>query len=125
MRRNYEKFCEYPIHGIYMLSNPILMVNDPELIRVVLVKEFAKFRDRGLYFDNKVDPSTSGLFFLPGEKWRKLRSKLTPTFTSGKLKQIYPLLQEIGDELAKIVEKSVAKSDIIEVKDLSTRYKKL
>lgn len=104
-----------------MLSNPILMVNDPELIRVVLVKEFARFRDRGLYFNDKVDPLTSNLFFLPGEKWRKLRSKLTPTFTSGKLKQIYPLIKEIGDELAKTVEKDMTKSDIIEVKDLTAR----
>lgn len=104
-----------------MLSNPILLINDPELIRFVLVKEFSKFRDRGLYFNDKVDPLTSNLFFLPGEKWKRLRSKLTPTFTSGKLKEIYPLIKEIGDGLATVVYKSLEKSEFIEVKDLSAR----
>lgn len=97
------------------------MVNDPEIIRFVLVKEFSKFRDRGLYHNEKIDPLTSNLFFLPGEKWKRLRTKLTPTFTSGKLKKIYPLLKEISDELGNIVCKDLKKSDVIEVKDLSAR----
>lgn len=121
VRRNYQKFNEHPIHGIYMLTNPILMVNDPELIRLILVKKFDHFRDRGVYHNDKVDPLTSNLFFLPGVKWKRFRSKLTPSFTSGKLKQMYPLLREIGDELATSVNRSLGISNIVEVKDLSAR----
>ncbi|KAL7304964.1 hypothetical protein TKK_0002759 [Trichogramma kaykai] len=123
VKRNYDKFRDHPVHGIYMLSNPVLMVNDPELVRLVLVKEFSKFRDRGLYHNEKVDPLTANLFFLPGEKWKRLRSKLSPTFSSSKLKSIYPLIKEIGDELIKTVEKSIVNGNVvIEVKDLSSRY---
>lgn len=121
MKENYEKFKKHRFHGIYIFHQPLLLINDPELIRHVLIKDFNKFRDRGLYYNEKVDPLSGHLFLLPGEKWRKLRAKLSPTFTSGKLKQMFPLIQEIGDELIKVCEKTIAEGDIIEFKDLIAR----
>jgi cytochrome P450 family 6 len=32
-------------------------------------------------------------------RWKEVRSKLTPGFTSGKLKLIYPLIQDVCNEL--------------------------
>ena len=104
-----------------MFHQPILMVNDPELIRIVLIKEFNRFRDRGLYYNEEVDPLSGHLFLLPGEKWRRLRAKLSPTFTSGKLKQMFPLLMEIGDELIKICDNSLKEGDVIEIKNIIGR----
>lgn len=97
------------------------MINDPELIRLVLVKEFSRFRDRGMYYNEQVDPLSGHLFFLPGEKWRILRAKLSPTFTSGKLKQMFPLIKEIGDDLIKIGNKTMEQNNIVELKDLIGR----
>lgn len=105
-----------------MFYQPVLMINDPELIRQVLIKDFNKFRDRGLYHNETVDPLTSNLFFLPGEKWRKLRAKLTPTFTSKKLKEMFLLLKETSDHLIKNADSMVKDNDIVEVKDLISRY---
>lgn len=121
MKRQYEKFKKYPFHGIYTFHQPTLMINDPELIRVILVKEFNKFRDRGLYHNEKVDPLSANLFLLPGEKWTMLRAKLSPTFTAGKLKKIFPLVQETGDELAKACNRSLKEGSVVEVKDLMSR----
>ncbi|XP_014233425.1 probable cytochrome P450 6a14 [Trichogramma pretiosum] len=122
VKASYERHKHRPYHGIYMFHQPILVINEPDLIKHVLIKDFNKFRDRGLYHNEQVDPLSANLFFLPGEKWRQLRSKLSPTFTSGKLKQMYPLLREIGDELAKVARLEVERSPVVELKDLIGRY---
>ncbi|XP_058788782.1 uncharacterized protein LOC131662839 [Phymastichus coffea] len=122
VKESYDKFKKFRYHGIYIFHQPLLLINDPELIRHVLIKDFNKFRDRGMYYNEKVDPLSGHLFLLPGEKWRKLRAKLTVTFTSGKLKQMFPLIKEIGDELIKVCDQTITKENIIEFKDLIGRY---
>jgi cytochrome P450 family 6 len=32
-------------------------------------------------------------------RWKEVRSKLTPGFTAGKLKEMYPLLEEVCKDL--------------------------
>ncbi|XP_023246794.1 probable cytochrome P450 6a14 isoform X1 [Copidosoma floridanum] len=122
LKESYEKFKKLPFHGVYIFYKPMLVINDPELIRQILIKDFNKFRDRGLYFNEKIDPLSGHLFFLPGEKWRRLRAKLSPIFTSGKLKQMFPLLKEIGDDLVKVCDKTIDKDDVIELKSMIGRY---
>ncbi|NP_001166003.1 cytochrome P450 6CK10 [Nasonia vitripennis] len=122
MRQKYNEGKKYPVYGIYMFHKPILLINDPNVIQLILIKEFNKFCNRGLYFNDKVDTLSLNLFFLPGERWRQLRTKLTPTFTSGKLKQMYPLLLEIGDNLIRVCDQIIKKDNIVEFKDLIGRY---
>lgn len=44
----YRKTKE-PFLGLYSGFKPMLMVNDPELIRSVFIKDFQNFHDRGMY----------------------------------------------------------------------------
>ena len=118
----YDRYEKHRFVGMYMLHKPSLMINDPDLIRDVLAKEFANFHDRGLYCNEKIDPLTGHLFLLPGKKWRNLRVKLTPTFTSGKIKQIFPILKATGDTLANFLKDKTRLGEVIEVKDIISRY---
>lgn len=70
--------------GMYgILLRPILLVRDPELIRTILVKDFAYFTDRDVHCNEENDPLSGILFTYRGQKWKKFRTKLTPAFSSG------------------------------------------
>ncbi|XP_033231669.1 uncharacterized protein LOC117182674 [Belonocnema kinseyi] len=122
IQKSYERFKSNPFHGMYMFHIPHLVINDPELIRLIIVKDFAYFHDRGLYYNNDVDPISGHLFFMPGKEWKFLRSKLTPTFTSGKIKEMFSLVEKVAEEFKKTLAASIEKSSTVEMKDLLSRY---
>lgn len=75
--------------GFYGLLKPTYMPIEPELIGNIIQKDFPHFMNHGLlYVNEKVDPLTGHLFNLENEKWRNMRIRLTPTFTSGKVTNV-------------------------------------
>jgi cytochrome P450 family 6 len=118
----YKKLDGEKYGGFYAFAKPGFIFRDPEVIKSVLVKDFSSFHDRGFFIDEEFEPLTGHLFFLPGNRWRNLRAKLTPTFTSGKMKMMFQTLVDCGHELATILEKPANKEDVIEIKDILARY---
>ncbi|XP_020296488.1 cytochrome P450 6d3-like, partial [Pseudomyrmex gracilis] len=118
----YLKYKDHRAIGTYTFFKPNLVIADLDLVRIVLTKEFASFHDRGYYCNEKVDPLSGNLFLLPGRKWRNLRVKLTPTFTSGKLKQMFEVLKDCGEELATSLEEEAKTESCIEIKEIFARY---
>ncbi|XP_075219352.1 putative cytochrome P450 6a14 [Lycorma delicatula] len=120
----YRSFPEEKYVGLFQLRNPSLLIRSPELIKQILVKDFMYFTDRGIYYDEEREPLTAHLVNLEGEKWKVLRQKLTPVFTSGKLKNMYHLLQECSDQLTFYVEAALENKNakILEMRDLMARF---
>ncbi|XP_011865436.1 PREDICTED: probable cytochrome P450 6a14 [Vollenhovia emeryi] len=118
----YAKYKDYRAFGMYTFFKPNLLIADLDLIRMVLTKEFGSFHDRGMFCNEKTDPLSGHLFLLPGKKWRNLRVKLTPTFTSGKIKQIFMILKESGQEFTRSLEDKAQMKDSIEIKEMFARY---
>jgi cytochrome P450 family 6 len=108
--------------GTYALTKPGFIFRDPDIIKNVLVKDFSSFHDRGFYIDEELEPLTGHLFLLPGKRWRNLRVKLSPTFTSGKMKMMLQTLVDCGIELGSILEKSASDEEVIEIRDILARY---
>lgn len=109
-----------PFLGIYLLHRPAILVRDALLCKVMLTKDFANFHDRGIYVDEENDPFSAHLFSAEGQSWKSLRSKLTPSFTSGKLKAMYPTIMETGEKLKNNLNAKLPKGEtkVIEVKEL-------
>lgn len=70
--------------GVYLFNSPIYVPIDLNIIKHILQNDFSSFMNHGMYVNEEVDPLTATLFNLENERWRSLRIKLTPTFTSGK-----------------------------------------
>lgn len=104
----YRIFCrDFPHEkfvGMYQLQTPTLLLRDPEIIRLFLVKSFTHFTDRGFLYDGHREPLTKHLVNLEGDMWKTLRQKLTPTFSSGKIKSMVGLLQGCGVQLLEYME---------------------
>lgn len=108
--------------GIYSFLRPVLILRDPEIIRNVLVKDFQHFHDRGVYSDEKRDPLSAHLFALNGEQWKNLRIKLTPTFTSGKMKAMFSTLVDCGTPLQNYMEKIANGERVTDMREVAARY---
>lgn len=111
----------YKFGSTFRIVKPILIVRHPELIKNICAKDFDYFVDR---LDIEVDENesvTMNLFNLRGHRWKILRSKLTPTFTSGKIKNMYNLMEECTLELVKMIDKMNADGELIETKELMAR----
>ncbi|XP_029680324.1 cytochrome P450 6k1-like [Formica exsecta] len=118
----YNKYKDESIIGIFVTKIPVLIVKDPEFIKDILIKDFTKFADRGVSISEKVDPLSQHFFVLELKRWRPLRIKLSPVFTSGKLKEMFSLISECAEGLEQYIEKLVNKNEPIECRELTAKY---
>lgn len=108
--------------GFYLFYKPLLLVNDPILLQHVFIKNFTSFHDRPVNINLDVDPLQDNLFNTPGKKWRDLRTKLSPTFTSGKLRAMFSIIRDCDSVLDKYLVKNVNNgNDVFEFRDLFAR----
>lgn len=89
-----------PVVGMNLFMRPALMVRDPELIKNVLVRDFPSFCNRYSASDMHKDLMGScSMLLMKNPAWRTSRSRLSPFFTSGKMRQMYGLMSECGRDL--------------------------
>ncbi|XP_050303567.1 probable cytochrome P450 6a23 [Anthonomus grandis grandis] len=110
--------------GLYVFLAPYYMPVDPAIIKQITVKDFNYFMNHGTYFDEKNDPLSGVLFNIEGHRWRTLRANLTPTFTSGKIKNMYKIVLDCTENLAELLLKTISTEQKrpIDIKDIISRY---
>lgn len=109
--------------GVFFFKKPVLIVLTPEFAKTILVKDFQYFVDRGIYFNKEDDPLSANLFFIEGDEWRHLRNKISPTFSSGKIKVMFHTMLDVAENLVKHF--SSLSSDLnepIEIREYLARF---
>ncbi|XP_049963613.1 probable cytochrome P450 6a13 [Schistocerca serialis cubense] len=117
----YNQFKGERYVGMYQFGIPTLVLRDPDFIRLLLVKDFDSFRDRGVPH-NEQEPLNHNLFFMNGAKWKRMRAKMTPTFTSGKLKMMCQTMQDCGREMVEVLGDPASRGEVVEMREVSARY---
>ncbi|XP_075145788.1 cytochrome P450 6g1-like [Haematobia irritans] len=99
-----KEFQDKSVVGIYAMHRPALLIRDPDIIRSVFVKNFDNFPSHFARTDPKVDPIGSiGIILVRYKVWKKLHGILAPLFSYGKVKQMYPRIQEVGKKLQSLL----------------------
>ncbi|EDS32056.1 cytochrome P450 6a22 [Culex quinquefasciatus] len=111
-----------PFGGIFFFLGPQVVATDLDFVKTILVRDFLYFHDRSLYYNERDDPLSAHLFTIEGSRWRALRAKLTPTFTSGKMKMMFPIVRDVAGELEKCLGQELAMDSNVEMKDILARF---
>ena len=99
----YWKYQDKPFVGMYgfLGNSPNIIINDLELVKRVLIRDFDHFVDR-----RKLDVAPEAnkylvnmLTQLEGDKWKAMRSTISPVFSSGKLKGFIPQIEKVVSNL--------------------------
>jgi cytochrome P450 len=104
-----------------MGNTPMLTIAEPDLIKQITVKDFHLFRNRrsnkvsNKYFEKEMTRALD-------DNWKRLRSIVTPTFTSGKIKKMYHLIRDCTREYLENFEKHAMEGSDADLKTLHGNF---
>lgn len=112
MRQSYTKMLEYfydkyrseKYVGIFQARRPTLMVIDLDIVKNILSKDFSCFSDRiSVSTDTRREPLLRNLANMSGDEWKEMRHIVSPTFSSAKMKAMFPLIADCAQTLGNIL----------------------
>ena len=92
------------VFAICLGEKPSLVVADPELLKQIMIKDFANFRNH-FQFIKPTPAFSKNVFNARDDTWKRIRNTLTPTFSAGKMKLMVPLIETSCDTLMEKLEK--------------------
>ncbi|KAL6083086.1 hypothetical protein STEG23_032662, partial [Scotinomys teguina] len=102
-------------------QTPVLAITDTEMIKNILVKEcysiFTNRRDIG-----PVGFMSKAISISKDDEWKRIRALLSPTFTSGKLKEMFPIVEQYGDILVRYLRREAERGKPITMKKVFGAY---
>ncbi|KAJ1518978.1 hypothetical protein ONE63_011432 [Megalurothrips usitatus] len=123
LHRVCERFPKAPFVGLYAGATPVLLVKDLEAIKNITVKDFHIFTNHKLAPDVGVD-GTFGkfVFCLRDDEWKSTRVKLSPAFTSGKLKSMHLTVRSITSQFVQVIRDMSSKGCDVPLGTLATQF---
>jgi len=127
---HYKQFPNEKYFGCFFFGKPMFAVTDPNVLRVVQVKDFDVFVDRidkasnekmfkGGYYDNIWNKQLTS---LSGDEWKDVRAAFTPIFTSGKMKMMLKFIQHVSRDLLDEFEKKAKVGEEFELKSVFGKF---
>lgn len=114
----YGKYPEEKYLGIFTMRTPALLIKDADIIKDILIKDFDSFMERGVDYD---DLGTN-LFHANGDIWRVLRNRLSPIFSSAKLKNMVHLMNKPADTLVNHIEQLIKVQNEQDAQELVKKF---
>uniref|UniRef100_A0A669BV39 unspecific monooxygenase n=1 Tax=Oreochromis niloticus TaxID=8128 RepID=A0A669BV39_ORENI len=119
---DYECAQKYErIWGVYEFRKPMLAVMDPDMLKTILVKECFT------YFTNRRNFRLNGDLYdavslAEDDQWRRIRNILSPSFTSGHLKEMFSIMKHHSRKLTDSLQSKAHNDEVIIVKDFFGPY---
>ncbi|XP_013184491.1 cytochrome P450 6B7 [Amyelois transitella] len=118
----YNKYPNEKVVGYYRWSTPELIIKDPDVVRRIMSTDFNHFYFRGMARNPKVDRVLLNPFHADGDNWRLLRQRLTPAFTTAKLKNMFPLIVKCAEKLHSLGDDIVSRGGDCDIREMMARF---
>ncbi|XP_034087300.1 cytochrome P450 3A40-like isoform X2 [Gymnodraco acuticeps] len=107
--------------GIFDGRQPVLCITDPAMIKTVLIKEcYSLFTNRrNFHLNGELYDAVS---IAEDDQWRRIRSVLSPSFTSGRLKEMFSIMKHHSANLLSSMKKKADKDEPLEMKEFFGPY---
>lgn len=92
--------------GVFIGSVPALILKDLEDVQTVMASDFQSFYKRGINTNPNDLLADNVLFIDDYKRWKILRNKLTPLFTTSKLKNMFYILDRCGKDFVDYLQNS-------------------
>lgn len=109
------------VYGSYSGLLPVLSIIDAEDIKQVLIKDFQHFADRRV-LNTYNTVFNRNLFQVEGEDWKRIRSIVSPAFTSGKLKGMYGIMNIAIEKLMSYMEERTKRGGLVNTKKVISGF---
>ncbi|XP_046870586.1 thromboxane-A synthase isoform X2 [Hypomesus transpacificus] len=96
--KQYGRVC-----GYYLGRRAVVVVADPDMLREIMVKQFTSFPNR-MTIRSATKPMSDCLLMLKNQHWKRVRSVLTPSFSSAKMREMVPLINTATESLLRNLE---------------------
>ncbi|CAD0204569.1 unnamed protein product [Chrysodeixis includens] len=117
-----ETFPDAPVVGSYYGTEPALIVQDPELIKLVTTKDFYYFSGREISNHFEAEPTLQSLFAAYGDKWKAIRQNLSSIFSSSKMKNMFSLISKCSFVFEDMLDREIEKTSELEVRTIMSRF---
>lgn len=118
MLRSCEEHKSMPLFGLFGMSGPTYMIQDLEMIKQITTTHAENFINRPDSFSSEHEADsilTKSLLGLRDDKWKKMRSVVSPSFTSSKMKILYELVKETTEDLVSYLKENLKNDGVIEI----------
>ncbi|XP_030636353.1 cytochrome P450 3A40 isoform X2 [Chanos chanos] len=107
--------------GIYDGRQRVLCIMDTAIIKTILIKEcYSLFTNRRNFRLNGV--LNDGVGAAEDEQWRRIRTILSPSFTSGRLKEMFGIMKKNSNTLMKTLQRKADLGEAADFKELFGAY---
>uniref|UniRef100_A0A3Q0SH97 Cytochrome P450 3A n=1 Tax=Amphilophus citrinellus TaxID=61819 RepID=A0A3Q0SH97_AMPCI len=115
----YKKYGK--MWGIFDGRQPVLCITDPAMIKTILIKEcYSFFTNRRNFHLN--GPLYDAVNNAEDDQWRRIRSVLSPSFTSGRLKEMFDIMKHHSANLISSMKKKADEDEPLELKEFFGPY---
>ncbi|KAK9885350.1 hypothetical protein WA026_010847 [Henosepilachna vigintioctopunctata] len=123
IQRVYDQHHDVRYVGMYQFLRPVLVVKCPDLIKEICVKNFDNFQDhKNVLSETAEEIWFKNLLVLKGETWKKMRSTISPSFTSSKMRSMFNIMNNNSEAFVEHFLKKKEEIITLEMKDVLTRY---
>lgn len=122
-QRCYERYPNEKFIGIYDIGGkPSYLIRDPNLIKQLTTTDFDHFVNHKFTFNNENDLFAHTLFGMRDERWRQMRSTMSPAFTANKMRLMHNLMVQCSEQFIDAIKDTDKTTKVFDARDLFSRY---